>query len=447
MFGLGLVLMVFGVVFNVSYAPTHGQDFAKWYFPAAERFAARQNLYVISGDVFRLREAEQGILPPIHIPANTYPPLHAALITPLLPLGLPLAQYTFMLLSLAVFSVGLWQLMKVATPWSRSARTLAIGLAMCASSVRWSSAQYQYSLAAVGLVCLVMYTELTNRRLATVVYMTLCVKFTMLLPVVAVLLFRRKIGTLVAAGALTAALNLACFAWMGFLPAVAGWRLSVDNYVVVNGLNYPSVSTFVARLNGDAARASEPPGITLYPKFDYYYYPEHTHWVLLMTALTPTFAVATTVAGVLVAGVASVLAVLGWRLRDRWNDRETVLRWFMVWSCFGMVAVTHLKYDLVVLVPVCYVAMALAAAHKDFPDRALALAAFVASFGLVARMANVWIFKLAAPLKLYWLVPFYVYIATLVFGLSLWGLARAASGVTAIPSSTKSSSSTSSLDV
>jgi len=422
MSGLGFVLLASGTILNIWYAPTHGQDFAAWWFPAAQRFAARQNIYVISGDVMRLSDAVSGVLPPIRIPANAYPPLHAALVAPLVPLGQPLAQYVFLLISLATFMVGLWHLLRVATEWSPAACLLALGVAMWASSLRWSSAQYQLSLAAVGLVCVAMSAEMRNRPIAVVVAMALCVKFTMLIPIVAVLILRRKIRTLIASGILAGALNLACFVWMGFQQSLVGYRLNVANYVVVNGLNYASISTFVARLAGAPAPAVEPPGILLYPGFDYYYYPEHTHCALLMSAFTPTFAIANLVGGALAVAFAVLLAWFGWRQRERWNDREMLLRWFSVWSCFGLVAVTHLKYDLLLLIPVSYVSMGIGRTRQTVADRALAFTSFIAAFCLTVHVTNAWIFGLAVPLKMYWLVPFYVYVATIVFGVSIWAL-------------------------
>lgn len=429
---VGAILLATGLCFNLLYAPTNGQDFGEWWFPAGQRFAAGQNLYVISGDIRKLDEARAGTVAPLRIPADAYPPLHAALVAPVVPLGRFAGQYVFLAASLALFAWGLWKLLEVATEWSPSSRLFALGVAMWASSVRWSSGQYQFSLMAMGLVCLAMYGALTNKKGTTIWSIALCVKFTMLMPVVAVLLFRRQLTTLIAGGLLAGALNAACLLWMGPVDSFLGWRLSMANYVVVNGLNYPSLSTFIARLHGDAARAVEPVGIQLFKGFDYYYYPEHTHWVLLLTAWTADLKTAQLIGMALVAAAGAFLAVIGWRMRDRKDDVELLKRWFVVGSAFGLVAMTHLKYDLLALVPVTFLTISLIPTRNLLADKLLAVASFAAAFLLAARIATIWIFSVAVPLGAYWLVPFYVYIATAIFLLSVWGLLKVAPTPTAV---------------
>lgn len=420
------VLIAAGIALNLWNAPVKGQDFAAYYYPAAKRFLHGESIYVLSGDVARFHDAQLGLAPPIEISGDAYPPLHAALLAPLALMRLPVAQYVFLGVSLAILCLGLSRLLAVLAPrWPPELRSFAVGAATFAGSVRWSSGQYQLSLFALGIVCLAVDAEMRNKTLTVVALLALSVKTTMVLPVVALLLFRRKIVPLVASGLLAGALNLAGFAWMGFARAFAGWRINLANYVVMNGLNYQSVSTLVDRANGLPARATMPAGIRMFDGFYYYYYPEGTHWVLLMSGFTSSYQAAKTLALLGGAAFAIVLAFLGYQLRDRHNDREALVRWFIAWSCFDLVAVTHLKYDLLLLLPVMYLSLEFVLTQKrNWPDLLLLFVSFLSSFCLAARFVTPWVFGVAVPLGQFWLVPVYAYLATVAFGLSLWSLAK-----------------------
>ncbi|MEI9941326.1 MAG: hypothetical protein WDO69_29255 [Pseudomonadota bacterium] len=422
--GIGLLLLLGGILFNLANAPRNGQDFSAFYYKAGARFTAGLSPYVFSGDPLRLHDAELGLAPPIAITGNGYPPLTSALMGLFVPLGETVGQYVFLLISLVIFCLGLWRFLPYALPsWSRAAHLFVVGATTFASSVRWSAGQYQLSLLALGLVCLAFDAELRQQTVAVILLTAFNLKITLILPIVGLLLLRRRIGVLVAAGALSIGLNLCCLSWTGFLESYAGWRINVANYIIVNGLNYPSVSTLVARIHGDPALAVIPPGIAMYDGFGYYYYPEGTHWVLLMSAFFTTLKAANWAAAILAAFFVLPLAWLGWRLRGDSNDRETLLRWFAVWTCFGLVCVTHLKYDLLMLIPVCFIALRFTLEQRKFADGALALTSFVTAYCLAARVATKWIYGVAIPSKQYWLIPIYSHLATLAFVFALWGLA------------------------
>jgi hypothetical protein len=300
---------------------------------------------------------------------------------------------------------------------------VAVGVALWASSTRWSSGQFQLTLATLGVICSAIRAEMIGRSWLAVILTVLATKVTLVLPIVALLLLRRKWLSVIAIGAIAGTLNLACFAWTGFEASFAGWLLNAKNYVVVNGINYQDVSTLIERTNGNPVRAVAPPGLIMFKGFEYYFYPEGTHWRLTMSALTSNKELAKLGANLLIGASGAVLTWLGWQLRHRADDREAVSRWIIAFTCFDLVVVTHLKYDLLLFVPVCFLAFRLYQEHRLRADLALAALTFAVGFCLFSRIITTWVMK-SAELRLFPLVPIYAHFATVAFGLSLYSLWR-----------------------
>ena len=297
-----------------------------------------------------------------------YPPATGFTMLPFAMLPYGVAKFLWFVVMDLVLVLGVRQLVRVAAPRAETrVWVFCAGVILLSSTLRWSMILLQGAPLVFGLLCLFIAAEHDERpRLATALaVLAVAVKMTLSLPFLGILLLRRRLLAVVAAGGTWVLLNVAGFARMGS-GALREYRQNVGQLEAFGNINAP-----------------DPWNPISLPRLD---------WTSLIYGLTANLKVAHLASLVLSALLALGLLWLGFRAANPKSLRTTAL-FLPPLVCLGSMCVYHHHYDACL-----FFAPALLAyfnlGDELRPKWALLLAAplllmiLVLPIGVVQRLAN-----------------------------------------------------------
>src|SRR6478609_2021815 len=249
-----------------------------------------------------------------------YPPATGFTMLPFVILPYGLAKLAWFVVMDLVLVLGVRALVRVSAPRAgEHAWIFWAGAILLSSTVRWSMILLQGAPLVFGLLCLFVTAEHSGRpRLAAAIaILAVAVKMTLALPFLGILLLRRRLLAIVAAGATWAALNAAGFARMG-CAALKDYRENVGQLEAFGNINAP-----------------DPWNPISLPRLD---------WTSLVYGLTGNLSVSHAVSLGLSALLALALLVLGFRAKNPKSLKSTTL-FLSPLICLGSMCVYHHHYD------------------------------------------------------------------------------------------------------
>ena len=324
---VGGLLLVLGVVICFRAARNQGQDFSYLYV-LGRLLSESKNPYVAAN-------AEQAFLTHVgSIPNNGYaaifyPPTTGLTVMPLSVLPFRAAWSLWLLLSLFLLPLALWRLLKTLFPnLSRGSCLLIVGCVACASSVRWGIQLLQPAPLITAFAVLFLDAVLRQKFTAAIVWTTLalCLKMTLALPFIGILLVCRKFR---AAGMAIIAFGLLLA--IGFL--LAGGTQALTEY----RSSMTGIETAAQQVN-----SPDPYLYQALPRLDFTY---------LLHFLHRDDAFAGAGGKVLSLLAMGVLLWFGWQARSLKSCSQTAILFFPAFACLTMLIVYHHHYDGLFLLP------------------------------------------------------------------------------------------------
>ena len=414
--GLGVCLFLLGLVIYVRAGVKAGVDFDVFYYPAGARYAAGLSPYVRDGDPLQIAAAARGEAKPITLTFYGGSPTTCALFAPFTRFPQRPAKIAWLLLTMGCFTGGVWLALRVILPdWSRSSRLLLLGLTACAGSLRWNGGQAQIEPLVVGAFGILLYAEQRGKNgLALVGGALTFLKWNAFPPLFCLLLLRRRYRLLAGIVVLAVGIDVLAAARLGVRETYAGNLLALRSYAIPGTSNYPDAQERLSLMRGETHPIRLLPGIV--NEFTVNSTGDFVHWVYLFSAFTPTMAMANGLA-LLGSGLAFAgLILLAWRAGTRRNDPEFVLRFFAASVCLSLLCISHLKYDMLMLVFPFFIALRQARTRLNPEIAVLLIVCFVPAYAMTGGVAMAWwLTHLALPSNRVWLVPLYSYLATLAF--------------------------------
>lgn len=412
---LGIALVLLGISIAYRMVDTKVQDFKDYYYPMAARFLHGQNPYIISGDPLHVAEAASGKKPLIAISECAYAPISSAVLSPLALFPEPVASHVWLVISLVVFFVGVWSAMSVIDPtWTINTRLLLLGCVACAGSLRWNVHQFQAAPLVTGLLGIFLYAEFSKRNtLAVLSALLITIKFTLIVPVLLLWIFRRQYRKLALLAVLAVVINAAAMAHTGLAETYAGWRLNLANYANPGTNNYPNTVQNLKYWRSIPYPMEMQPGIAPNPNISAA--SDFTHWVFLFSAYTANFALATRLGLFCSLLALGGLILLWYRHRPDPNDSVFMLRLFAVAITLSLLVASHIRYDSILLIYAFLIGVHLLK-FKATRSASLLLTTFcvLVAFIAVAKINSllIWI-TLATHVR--WFIPIYAYGTTAAF--------------------------------
>ncbi|HEX2674802.1 MAG TPA: glycosyltransferase family 87 protein, partial [Polyangiaceae bacterium] len=249
-----------------------------------------------------------------------YPPATAFSMLPFA--ALPYALGKFVWHSTIVLTVifGIRSLVRLAMPRAGNhVWMFCAGVVLLSAALRWGMMLLQGAPLVLGMLCFFVAAANGNRPklAAALAIAAVAVKMTLALPFLGILLLRRRLVPVVAAGATWALLNAAGFAIMGH-GAFASYRANVGDLESFGNINAP-----------------DPWNPLSLPRLD---------WTTLLYGVTGHLSLARTVSLGLTAFVALWLLREGLRVRDPLSLQSTSL-FLTPLVCLGSLCVYHHQYD------------------------------------------------------------------------------------------------------
>ena len=414
---LGLVLFLVGALIYVRAGAKAGVDFDTWYYEAGQRYAQGLNPYVLEGDPQKLDAAVRGEIPPIKLTLYPGSPTTCAMFAPFTLLPKQPAKVVWLMLTMSFFSVGIWLAMRVIlTDWSLSRRLLLLGVTACAGSLRWNGGQAQVQPLVAGAFGILLYGVMRSKNgIALIGGALTFLKWNAFPPLFCLLLLRRRYRLLACILVLAVGIDVLAAAHIGIRETYTADFISLRNYATPGTNNYPDAHEIVNMLRGVPRPAIVMPGIVPDASFNVAG-ADFLHWIFLFSAFAPTMATASKLAVACSLLALIGLVVLAWKAGDKRDDPEFTLRFFAVAVCLGMLCVSHLKYDILMLVYPFFIALRQIRGRPRPEVWVLLAASFIPAYAIMGGVVMAWwLNHLVLPAGRIWLVPLYSYLVTLAF--------------------------------
>jgi len=440
---LGLSLLLIGIVVYVRFGMRAGVDFDDYYYPAGMRYLHGQSPYVLHGDPLQIAAAARGEIPPIVLTWYGGSPTTCALFAPFALLPHDAAKFVWLLCCVGAFSASMWLALSELLPsWSRSQRLLLLGVTACAGSLRWNGGQAQIEPLVVAGYGLVLYGEM-RRKTGMILaggWLTF-LKLNAFPPLFCLLLLRGRYRLLAGILILVVAIDLLAAARLGVRATYAGNFLALINYAAPGTNNYPDAHAILQWIHNEPRPMVVSPGLVPNSSFNAAG-ADFLHWAFLISAFTGSMSAANLLGALCSLAALCLLGVLAWRTgRQRCSD-EFTLRFFGASVCLGLLCISHLKYDVLMLIFPFFIALGRKPAR---PETLLSLTVcFLLAYAIPGGILMAWWLRhIVVPTNGVALVPLYSYLVTLAFAAALVSVWRYTNdGDTPSVDPTSSSSST-----
>jgi hypothetical protein len=249
-----------------------------------------------------------------------YPPATAFSMLPFAALPYALGKFVWHSTIVLTLIFGIRSLVRFAMPRAGNhVWMFCAGIVLLSSALRWGMMLLQGAPLVLGMLCFFIAAANGNRPklAAALAILAVAVKMTLALPFLGILLLRRRLLPVIAAGATWAALNALGFAIMGH-GAFASYRANVGDLESFGNINAP-----------------DPWNPLSLPRLD---------WTTLVYGVTGNLSLARAASLALTAAVALWLLREGLRTRDPLSAQSTAL-FLPPLVCLGSLCVYHHQYD------------------------------------------------------------------------------------------------------
>lgn len=294
-----------------------------------------------------------------------YAPFGAMLVSPLTLLPYPAAPQVWLWLSVILFLTGIDRFAKHIFPDISSAfRLFLAGAVAVSSGLRWNLFLYQPTIFVCGALIWFACCYVEQRRYAALMFALFAsIKFSYLLPLIGLPLFRRDYRFV--------ALFLLCFLGgntismfqTGFLPTLDAYRQTLAHHDHYGGPFHPDAGVYhLWRTNRLPVANMEVPGDQVQFTFIF------SSW----TRSVPTAKRWHSLASIVVLGI---LVWQGRQIKDKrlWEQPRPSLLLFSYLMAVSLIIIYHQRYDLIALVPLALIALDNVFRHRQ---RKLALVVF-----------------------------------------------------------------------
>ncbi len=322
---IGGLLLLIGLMICFRAASNNGQDFSYLYV-LGRLLSEGKNPYILANAEGTFL-THCGQIPNNGYAAIFYPPTTGLVVLPLALLPFKVAWNLWLLLSLFLLPWALWRLLKILDPHlSQGNCVLILGATACASSVRWSVQLLQSAILLTALAALFLNALLTKKIFSATVYtvLALCLKLTLALPFVGILLLCRKFKAVGLAVALFGIAMVIAFLIAGGTPALTAYKNSM------------------AAIETDAQQINSPDPY-LYQSLPRLDFPYLLHWLRRDASFARTGGIALTLICVV------ILLWQGWQARVIKDCSHVALLFYPSLACLTLLIVYHHHYDGILL--------------------------------------------------------------------------------------------------
>jgi hypothetical protein len=319
----------------------------------------------LSGIVWREGRPPYGAVDPVFVVPNgpnnsilgyfLYSPLGAMLAAPLTFLAFPSACLLWLWFSFGLFLSGITRILRLLLPHAHlSLHLFLVGLVAISSALRWN----MYLLQPTVFVCGALFwfaccyaEKRTGWALAFALLAS--IKFSYLLPVVGLPLFRRDVRFLAIFALFLCIGNSLSMMQTGFGETLNAYRTTLARHDHYGSSFHPSANVYY-QWRTNTLPATLPDGSPMEVPGD------QVHFTYIFSAWTHDVAASKRLHGVAALAVLGILAVQWRRMRDpaRWETPPLTLMLFSYLMAVSLIIIYHQRYDLIALFPLGIFALA-----------------------------------------------------------------------------------------
>lgn len=277
-----------------------------------------------------------------------YAPLASLLAAPLTFLPFPLVSSLWQWFSFGLFLSGIARLSQLLLPRQHwTVHLFLVGLVAVSSGLRWNMYLFQPTVFVCGALFWFACCYAEQRKGWAICFALLAsIKFSYLLPLVGLPLFRRDFRFLAVMLTVIATANVASMMQTGFGATLRAYRTTLAHHDHYGSSFHPSADVYFQWRTGRLP-ATQPNGEIMDTPGD------QIHLTYIFSAWTHNVPTAKKLHAIAALVILGILAMQWHRMRDkaRWNSPQLVLLLFGYLMAASLVVIYHQRYDLIALFP------------------------------------------------------------------------------------------------